>query len=408
MTLRPRILMYTPTPCGGHALFTRELLHALVDLGGSRYRFELVTSTDLAPAYATDAYPIHAILPPIHPRSAYPTPLHWACGRLRYYSRREMGFASWVKAQDDVALVHFQEWGPGVAVPMLRTLRSIGVKTLRTVHNITLHHYDWWQPRGVVARALARERLACDGLAVLSEQLQVELSRSLGEPHPPIFVTRHGAWTGRRVAAHRPLRDRMAAKRLLFFGALRENKGLDLLLQAMDLLPGYSLTIAGEPTEPAFFHQRVLPQVERLRAKGYAIDLLADYLSESQVDALFAQTSAAVLPYAKTFTAQSGVVFMALAHRVPVIASDVAGLGDILGEFGIGTTFHTRLPAALAEAVRRLFEQTNPDDLGDQIADARRSYSWSNSAAATLHAYDTLLGIRKEHDGSAIESIAIR
>src|SRR5437660_4999173 len=87
------ICMYTPSADGGHALYTRELLRALVSLeegargerqgarefaspsplapcpstplsnAGHRFQFELVTSENLAAEFRANEYPVHHILP---------------------------------------------------------------------------------------------------------------------------------------------------------------------------------------------------------------------------------------------------------------------------------------------------------------------------------------------------------
>ena len=134
--------------------------------------------------------------------------------------------------------------------------------------------------------------------------------------------------------------ERLTLKRLLFFGEIRRNKGLDLLLRAMGRLPaGYSLTIAGEPRERDYFREEILPLVAEARRRGAVIDLRDRFTPEAEVPALFAGHSAVVLPYTPKFVAQSGVVFMALAHDTPVVASEAGGLRELFEEFRIGATF---------------------------------------------------------------------
>src|SRR5207237_375660 len=137
---------------------------------------------------------------------------------------------------------------------------------------------------------------------------------------------------------------------LLFFGTIRRNKGLDLLLRAAEQLPGYSITIAGEPTEAAYYNDEILPLIRRLQAAGVKIDLRNGFTPEAEVGPLFASHSAIVLPYTANFMAQSGVVYLALAHELPVVASEAGGLRDLFREFKIGETFVQHTPDALAAA----------------------------------------------------------
>jgi glycosyltransferase involved in cell wall biosynthesis len=109
------------------------------------------------------------------------------------------------------------------------------------------------------------------------------------------------------------------------------------------------------------------------------------------VGALFARHSAIVLPYTSAFVAQSGVVFLALAHELPVVASDAGGLTELMQEFEIGITFRPSTPAALAEAVRRLHEPRRATGLAHRIGEARERCSWNANAATTLQGYRNVL-----------------
>jgi glycosyltransferase involved in cell wall biosynthesis len=200
-------------------------------------------------------------------------------------------------------------------------------------------------------------------------------------------VAPHGVWTVPDASACPPLAQRLETKRLLFFGAIRRNKGLDLLLRAAERLPGYHVTIAGEPCERDYFEAEVLPRVRALRAAGRRVDLLDRFVPDDEVGRLFATHSAVVLPYTRQFVAQSGVVFMALAYGLPVVASTAGGLRDVLGEWEIGTTFETGSVEGLADAVARLHDPALRPGLGQQIGAARRRFTWDAAAAATIDGY---------------------
>lgn len=390
------ICMFTPSAGGGHARYSMELMSALAAQPANGTRFELVTSADLDPQFRSDRYPIHAILPALRNRGSFPTPAHWAANRLLHYPLRERAFLRWLAGRPDVAGVHFQEWTPWLAAPMFRRLKAMGKRAFYTVHNVVPHKYPAGVPKAVMHGWIRRACRLADVLFVHTDLLALELHRFLNgdgrpgrdAPHPPIRVVPHGVWTVAEAAANGvPLADRLASKRLLFFGTIRRNKGLDLLLRAMELLPGYSLTIAGEPSEPDYFRAEVLPRVERLRAAGVPVELLDRFTPDEEVGPLFARHGAVVLPYTSGFVAQSGVAFLALAHGLPVVASEAGGLRDLLAEFRVGATFRDSAPAALAAAVRSLCDGGGPPDLAAQLRAARDRYSWRAAAAATVAGY---------------------
>jgi glycosyltransferase involved in cell wall biosynthesis len=245
-------------------------------------------------------------------------------------------------------------------------------------------------------RWIRRACRACDGLFVHTEPLSEELSRFLGKPHPPIWVAPHGVWTVADRPPLPPLAERLARRRLLFFGTIRRNKGLDLLLDAAGHLPpGYGITIAGEPVEGDYFRDAIAPRVAKLRASGLPVDLIDRFVPDEQVGPLFARHSAIVLPYTREFVAQSGVVFMAMAHELPVVASEAGGLRELLERFGIGAAVPDLRPQSLAAAVRSLVEGGDPGALEQQMRAAARAFSWDASAAATFAGYQESARLRE-------------
>ena len=229
------------------------------------------------------------------------------------------------------------------------------------------------------------------------------MARFLGEPRPPITVVPHGVWTVPDAEPWPPLRQRLARKRLLLFGAIRRNKGIDLLLRAAAQLPGYEITIAGEPCEAGYFESELMPLVRSLRQAGTPVTLLDRFVPDREVGALFAGHSAIVLPYTREFVAQSGVVFMALAYGLPVVASRAGGLSDLLCEYPIGTTFERELPQELAAAVRRLHEGPDLKSLERNIRAARRRFTWHAAAGATIAGYSAVQEPAAVHDCALAE-----
>lgn len=388
---RPVVCVYAPSGSGGHALYAWELTRALARHPRSDYRFELVSSVDLAPQFRTADYPVHPVLPRLQVRSEFRSRLGWVSNRLLHYPRRERQFLKWLSGRPDVAAVHLQEWKPWLAHALVRGIQRQGKRVYFTVHNVRPHRYPAGVPRPLVDHWIRRASLACDGLFVHSQRLADELADFLGilTAQPPITVVPHGVWTVPDAGDVPPLAQRLASKRLLFFGAIRRNKGPDLLLGAARRLPGYSITLAGEPCEGDYFRAEVLPRVRSLQSAGMRVELIDRFIPDGEVGELFRTHSAVVLPYTRHFLAQSGVVFMALAYGLPVVASRAGGLADLLGEYCIGTTFETGSEAALAAAVEELHAAGRRDELERRIAAARQCFTWHGAAEATLAGYST-------------------
>jgi glycosyltransferase involved in cell wall biosynthesis len=385
MTMSNRICMYTPTADGGHARYSFELMTALTS--GFGPRFELVTSQDVEEQYRLTTYPVHAILPRTVHRKELGSKLAWAANRLLHYPHCEKAFLGWLGKRPDIAGVHFQEHTAWRATGFFRRVRDLDKSVFYTVHNIRPHSYPPFISPAIVDGWNRDAYRSCDALFVLTAQLRDELKEFLEGTHPPIEVTPHGVWSVRDTEQTRSLQDRLDQKRLLFFGTIRKNKGLDVLLTAMKLLPGYSLTIAGEPREKEYFETAIIPAIDRARAAGTHIDLIPRFTPDDEVGKLFAASSALILPYTSEFTAQSGVAFMSLAYELPMVASSAGGLKDLFHQYEIGTQFQTLEPGELANAINRLLT-VGATKLISQIKAAKADMSWSKAAAATAGIYD--------------------
>ena len=373
-------VMYVPTATGGHARYASELLGALRDVG-DRHDFALVTSRNLAPEFRRVAYQVHDVLPPLK-TAGFASAAAWACDRATHYYRREKSFLNWVLARRDVQLVHFQEYCPLFAANHFARLSRAGRRLFFTVHNIRDH-----RRRGAaIDRPLQQMwRSAwnrCHGLFVHSEGLRAQLAEFLGASHPPIHVVRHGVWTT-GDAAPREAHAAMAQRSLLCFGVVRRNKGVHVLLDALQGLPDYGAVVAGATQEAAYADQ--LTQQASSLGRGRFV-FANRFIGQDEMRGFFDRCSAVVLPYTD-FAAQSGVLHDAIAFGVPVVATAVGALGESVTEMGIGEVAPPNDAAALGAAIERLHTPERYARALASIERARDEHSWKAAARHTLDAY---------------------
>jgi glycosyltransferase involved in cell wall biosynthesis len=177
----------------------------------------------------------------------------------------------------------------------------------------------------------------------------------------------------------------------LFFGYVRRYKGLDILLRAWPRVREsrpVTLVVAGE------FYEDAAPYRALAAAAGGepAVRILDRYLPDDEVEALFKAADVAVLPYRSA--TQSGVTHVAYALGVPVILTDVGGLGETVRDEETGLVVPPEDPAALAEAVVRFFA----DDLGPRlragVEAVRHAHSWEALADQVVALGDQLAPTR--------------
>jgi glycosyltransferase involved in cell wall biosynthesis len=155
---------------------------------------------------------------------------------------------------------------------------------------------------------------------------------------------------------------------LLFFGLIRDYKGLDVLLEALPQIPGARLVVAGDPLDP----------VEQPDLDG-RVEWRLGFRPDEEVRELMSRAAAVVLPYRRLDS--SGVLATAIGYRRPVVVTDVGSLGEIVREFGAGEVVPPGDPQALAQAVARLLE---PKALAAAHAGAGRAaaaLTWEKSAS---------------------------
>ncbi len=141
-------------------------------------------------------------------------------------------------------------------------------------------------------------------------------------------------------------------KILLFFGFIREYKGLDVLLEALYLLPNeYHLVVAGETYTSFDKYEKII----RSKNLGERVSLFIRFISESEVSWFFSSADVCVLPY-KTAT-QSGIVGIAYHFNVPVVASSAGGLGEMIAPFGSGIVVENCNATTLANSIQEFFSR---------------------------------------------------
>ena len=135
-------------------------------------------------------------------------------------------------------------------------------------------------------------------------------------------------------------RERTEMKNVLFFGALRPNKGLELLPEYALLLKGrgINLTVAGSSSLSKDIMKTSWPKVLKCilgkLKKMPNVAVLERYIDDDEVARLIKNADAVLLPY-KDAT-QSGVLALAATMCVPVVATNVGDMGLSIKRYNLG------------------------------------------------------------------------
>lgn len=163
-------------------------------------------------------------------------------------------------------------------------------------------------------------------------------------------------------------------KVLLFFGFVREYKGLKHLLRAMpsitDKCENTELWVVGEFGDD---REDYLEMIKETKVEN-RIKLVDQYVPDTQIQKYFAASDLVVLPYESA--TQSGIVQIAYGFSKPVIATEVGGLPDVVLHEKTGFLVPAKDHQALAEAVVRFFDEKKAEEFRENIEKEMYRFSW--------------------------------
>lgn len=231
-----------------------------------------------------------------------------------------------------------------------------------------------------------------DGFVVLCNAVRQDLlnimpdARHICTPHP--LYSHFGEKMQREEAEKAVGIKNGNTKNILFFGLIREYKGLDLLIEAFGKLDkSYRLIVAGEPYGSFEKYQKLIdasPNKEN-------IILNTNYIEDSQVSKYFSSADVCVLPYRSA--TQSGISSISYHFEVPMITTDVGGLRETIGERGTGVIMENGEPATIARAIEDYFTPENAGMRGEMILNIRKEkerLSWGTFCSKLEDFYKTL------------------
>jgi len=250
------------------------------------------------------------------------------------------------------------------------------IKIIGLIHNAIPHEKRFFDT--LFAKFFFKR---CDGFIVLSEPVKADLlklmpsAKILLSPHP--IYDHYNAKTDANEAKTQLglIPDK---KTLLFFGLIREYKGLDLLIESMSLLDNdYQLIIAGESYEDFDKYQSLIDD-SPFRDN---IKVLQQYIPDNMVSILFSASDVLVLPYRSA--TQSGVVAVAYQLETPMIATNVGALGEAIRLCDTGLVIDEVSPTAIACGVKEYFDNEEKKiEYIRNIRTEKQRLSWSVFAEA--------------------------
>ena len=188
--------------------------------------------------------------------------------------------------------------------------------------------------------------------------------------------------------------DRM----VLFVGRIEPLKGVDTLIQAMSCLelkggprPVHLAIIGGEPNVGPAEMSEEMTRLQKL-CDELAVGQTVVFLGKRGQDTLpYYYSAAEALAMPSLYESFGMVALEAMACGIPVIASEVGGLGYLVQNDVTGYTIPDSNPQALCEKLSLLLNSKQlREEMGRRAAEYALDYAWPKVTAQIMSVYDEL------------------
>ena len=326
----------------------------------------------------------------LYPRLLFPgsseldrSPSAWRVPSTRLL--RPLSPRSWAATARRVAawepdLLVCQWWHPFFAPAYADLIRRVRKRSAAVIlfvcHNVFPHERMGSRLLETMLVRMAFRRV--DGFLVQSHGLARQV-REL-RPAAPVGKIHHPAYSFyRRWDSETPGPGEKPS--ILFFGNIRTYKGLDVLIEAFARVRrelDAELVVAGE------FYTDPRPLKARVRALGLdgEVSWTGAYVPNREVPAFFRRAHVVALPYRSA--TQSGIVPLAYQFGVPVIASDVGGLSEVVLDGKTGLLFPPGDSRRLASLLIDYFRRDLRPRFQPHILKFNRRLGWDRVAGRIL------------------------
>lgn len=283
-----------------------------------------------------------------------------------------------IKFNPDIVLISY--WMPFFAPAFGKIaglLKCKGIKIIGLLHNVIAHEKRFGD------EALTKYFFnRCDGFVLLNRSSEKDLLEL--KPDAKYIIHSHPLYDhyGSKIEqteAKKKLDIPLGKKVILFFGFIRDYKGLDLLIDSMkNLSDDYMLLISGEVYGDFKKYDEQIDSAE-LREK---ISLHIRYIPETEIPLFFSAADVCVLPY-RTAT-QSGIVGIAYHFDLPVIVTNVGGLAEMVDVNKTGLIIDEPNSFLINEALKKYFSENLKEKFMPFIAEYKSQHSWQKLAGEVI------------------------
>jgi len=168
---------------------------------------------------------------------------------------------------------------------------------------------------------------------------------------------------------------------ILFFGIIRDYKGLDLLLDAFSKMDYKSknikLLVAGE------YYSNEEKYQAQIKSLGLEDDVIVinQFIKDSEVGRYFCAADIIAQPY-KNAT-QSGVTQIAYHFETPILVTNAGGLPEMVPHNKVGYVVEKN-PQAITNALNDFYDNSRESEFKNNLKEEKKKYFWDKLTAKVL------------------------
>ncbi len=262
--------------------------------------------------------------------------------------------------------------GPSLGTIARIVKKSKQTKIISIIHNLNPHE------KRIGDSVLSNYFLnSCDAHIALSKKVEEDIFLK-DKTHPVIYYPHPVYDTFGKII------DKKSAKQILqldentsyiiFFGLIREYKGLDLLLHAMadDKLKNENikLIVAGEFYSDVEKYQNIIKE-NKLENK---IIIYNQFIPDNEVNTYFCASDIVIQPY--RHATQSGITQICYHFNKPMIVTNVGGLPETVPNNIVGLVCEPN-SESIAQAILYFYHNKKESEFINNIVEEKKKYSWS-------------------------------
>lgn len=322
----------------------------------------------------------------------HPEFLTWAL-LFNHFMEKKMAEVS-RKVKFDI--IHVHDWLTAFAgisfkyylkKPMITTIHATEIGRAQGLHNpssLTIDGIEWWstyEASKIIVTSDSMRKEICDHFHLPWEKIEI-IPNGIDLTKYNTSVDRWAVRGRYGVSPHEKL--------VLCVGRLVPQKGIEYLIQAIPMIsqcrPETKFIIVGDGW--------LRDHLEGLtQSTGYQWKtIFTGFIPDSEVIALMTSADALVVP---SIYEPFGIVALeGMAAGVPVVASQIGGLAEVIEHDRTGIFAHSRNPSSIAWGVDHVLSDPDHSKWLAQNAKemVQKTYSWEGIATKTIKVYEEVTG----------------